>query len=181
MSRVASLATANTLLSSERPRPRPNTILETLMRRIHPTRAFAVETLLADPSISQSPRSSRRRSTGTQPTDSGMGDLDMPTEFTDWLNTLQGSIREAMREFVEGTTLPLSRTTSAQHTEIERPGAGRRISAPIFQRYRKMPSTLYEKPRTRKNQPVIKGTHHSKSHNSTSNLDKLLPPKIGRA
>jgi hypothetical protein len=134
MSRVASLATANTLLSSERPRPRPNTILETLMRRIHPTRAFAVETLLADPAISQSPRRNRRRSTGTPPTDSGMGDLDMPTEFTDWLNTLQGSIREAMREFVEGTTLPLSRTTSAQHTEIERPGAGRRVSAPIIQR-----------------------------------------------
>jgi len=133
MIRVASLATANTLLSSERPRPRPNTILETLMRRIHPSRAFAVETLLADPSISQSPRSRRRRSTGTQPTDSGMGDLDMPSEFTDWLNTLQGSIREAMREFVEGTTLPLSRTTSAQHTEIERPGAGRRISAPVIQ------------------------------------------------
>lgn len=62
-----------------------------------------------------------------------MGDLDMPSEFTDWLNTLQGSIREAMREFVEGTTLPLTRTTSAQHTEIERPGAGRRISAPIIQ------------------------------------------------
>jgi hypothetical protein len=134
MNRVASLATANTLLSSERPRPRPNTILETLMRRIHPTRAFAVETLLADPAISQSPRRNRRRSTGTQPTDSGMGDLDMPTEFTDWLNTLQGTIREAMREFVEGTTLPLSRTTSAQHTEIERPGAGRRVSAPVIQR-----------------------------------------------
>lgn len=104
------------------------------MRRIHPTRAFAVETLLADPSISQSPRSSRRRSTGTPSTDSGMGDLDMPSEFTDWLNTLQGSIREAMREFVEGTTLPLSRTTSAQHIEIERPGAGRRVSAPVIQR-----------------------------------------------
>jgi len=57
----------------------------------------------------------------------------MPSEFTDWLNTLQGSIREAMREFVEGTVLPLTRTTSAQHTEIERPGAGRRISAPVIQ------------------------------------------------
>lgn len=133
MSRVASLATANTLLSTERPRPRPNTILETLMRRIQPSRAFAVETLLADPSISSSSqtRSRRRRSTGSTGDPESTANLNMPAEFTDWLNNLQASIREAMREFVDGSALPISRTTSAQHTDIERPGAGRRVSAPV--------------------------------------------------
>jgi len=58
----------------------------------------------------------------------------MPVEFTGWLASLQISIREAMREFVEGTTLPLSRTTSAQAIPpaVERPGTDRRISAPVL-------------------------------------------------
>jgi hypothetical protein len=122
--RVASLATANTLLSTERPRPRPNTMLETLMRRIHPSRAFAVNSLLADPSISIPNNGS---------TTAGEGDnLNMPRELMEWLESLQTSIRESMREYVQGTTLPLSRTTSVQPPVVERPDPGRRISAPVF-------------------------------------------------
>jgi hypothetical protein len=146
MDRVASLATANTLLSAERPRPRPNTVIETLMRRIQPTRPFAVDQLLGDPSISSSPSSSARSATTTTPAlepstgtdnENEMGNLNMPIEFTAWLNTLQGSVREAIREFAEGTALPLSRTTSVQPAtstrSISRPDIARRISAPLPQ------------------------------------------------